>query len=124
MRRRIYIDPESGLRDATTDPHHFADEEPWTAPPSWCRTGVLYDDALWALYREACERADELHMQIIAKLRYESLDEVETRAARRMEEMLDPAGDAYDFEECEALKRDLVENAQRARENRPQGEET
>ncbi len=55
MRRRIYIDPESDLQDNTDKPYLWEDSDAPAPGESfgWCRTGALYDEALWAQYQAA-----------------------------------------------------------------------
>jgi hypothetical protein len=86
MRRRIYIDPESGLQDNTGMPYLWDVDEDFE--PQGTRTGALYDEDLWQEYLNACEHADNLRRIVISKLVNEPFDDVERTAAEEAQALV------------------------------------
>jgi hypothetical protein len=117
MRRRIYIDPEGDLSDQTDSPYLYRLDQPPDEELSSCRTGALYDDALWVEYQAACKEASRLRGLVCRALVNEPWDDVERDLAERytaLVDVLDYDDETYKIADAEMkrLAARAVEHAQ------------
>jgi hypothetical protein len=101
MRRRIYIDPEGDLSDQTDSPYLYRLDQPPDEALWICRTGALYDDALWAEYEAACKGTHRLRGLVCRALVNEPWDDVERDLAERYTALADVLD--YDDDETYAI---------------------
>lgn len=107
MRRRIYLDPESGPIDCTqrVSLWGFA---PWDEKPE--PEPALYDDALWDRYELAKRQLRAVENEIHDALVEEPLDEVEYRLGKEAGEIMYGDGDR-NRERLNAIQDELLTNA-------------
>ncbi|MGE0206095.1 MAG: hypothetical protein AB7E70_19705 [Hyphomicrobiaceae bacterium] len=108
MRRRIYLDPESGPEDATSCWPLWGMR--WREEGEFESLPVLRDEELWNAYAEARDRAHALARVIRERITSEPWDEVELSLGQEAARLLDSCG-GYDAERVEEIERLLDENA-------------
>lgn len=116
MRRRIYIDPESDLRDDTGRPYGWDIGRANGLRLEWCDTGALYDDDLWEQYVAACEATSKLRRLVLEAMHPEPFDDVERELHRRAHDNMD-TDDGYSADLDDELSRLALEHA--AKQERP-----
>lgn len=111
MRRRIYLDPESGPEDATSSWPLWGMR--WREEGEFESLPVLRNEALWSEYAEARKKAYELAHLIRNQLVDEPWDEVELSLGREAHRLLDGDDGEYDDDRVQEIERLLDENARR-----------
>jgi hypothetical protein len=111
VKRRIYISPDSGLEDNTTSPTLWdcGHDDSWEdTPDRLCRTGVLYDDALWEQYQTAEAEVSRLRRLVCEALIQEPYTRKERDLAKRARAILDGGYSREAMDACEAEALELA----------------